>query len=118
MLEDTEDQMGRVFLEYGTPLMAVSSLRYLGRTLSSTDENWPAVERNFQRARGKWGRLTKILGREGADKRTAGRLYVTVMQAVLLFGSEKWVLTPGLENSLEEFHHWEVRRMTGMGPKH
>ena len=31
--------------------------------------------------------------RKGADKRTAGRFYMSVVQAMLLFGSEMWVLT-------------------------
>ena len=49
--------------------------------------------------------MTKILVMEGADKRTAGRFYVAVVQAVLLFGSETWVLTPQLEKALAGFHH-------------
>ena len=55
--------MGRVFSAYGTPLAAVSSFRYLRRTLSSTDRDWPAVEQNIRRARGKWWQMEKILGR-------------------------------------------------------
>ena len=51
-------------------------------------------KQNLRRARGKWGQLTNILGREGADRRTLGRFYVAVVQTVLLFGSETWVLTP------------------------
>ena len=51
------------------------------------------------------------------DKITVGRLYVAVVQVVLLFGSKTWVLTPRLEKALEGFHHWEARRMAGMGPK-
>ena len=64
------------------------------------------------------GRLENILGREGEDKRTAGRFYEAVVQAVLLFGSETWVLTPQLEKSLEGFHRRAAQRMAGMGPKH
>ena len=45
---------------------------------------------------GKWVRLAKILVREGADKRTMGRFYVAVVQAVILFGYKTWVLTPRL----------------------
>ena len=37
---------------------------------------------------GKWGLLVKTLVREVADKRMAGRFYVVLVQAVLLFGSE------------------------------
>ena len=72
VVEEMEEQIGRIFLAYGTPLMAVSSFRYLGRTLSSTNNYWSTEEQNLRRAQGKWGRLTKILGREGADKKTSG----------------------------------------------
>ena len=32
--------MGRVFLAYGAPLPEVPSLKYLGRTLSSSEDDW------------------------------------------------------------------------------
>ena len=86
--------MGRVFSAYGTLLTLVSSFRHLGLTLSSTNDNWPVVERNIYRARGKWERLVKMLGREGSDNIIVGRFYVAVVQEVLLFGDETWVLNP------------------------
>ena len=43
---------------------------------------------------------------------------MAVVQAVFLFGSEMWVLTPQLDKSLKGFHLLSVRRMVGMGPKH
>ena len=43
--------------------------------------------------------------------------YVEVVQAVIIFESETWVLTPRLEKALEGFHHRVVRRMAGMVPK-
>ena len=46
-----------------------------------------------------------------------GILYVAVVQEMLLFGSETWVLNPRLEKACEGFHHRAVRRMVGMGPK-
>ena len=61
--------------------------------------------------------MTNILGQEGAYKRTVGRFYVAVVQAVLLFGSETWVLIPRLEKYLERFHHWAARRMEDMVTK-
>ena len=109
--------MGRFFSEYGTPLMAVPLLEYLVRAFSLSDEYFPEVEKNLRRAQVKWRRIVKLLGREGEDRITAGRSYVVVMQAVLLFGSEMWVMTPRLENSFEGFHHRVVRQMAGMGPK-
>ena len=46
-----------------------------------------------------------------------GKLCVTVVQAVLFFGYETWVVTPRLDKALAGFHHRVVRRMAGMGPK-
>ena len=54
-----------------------------------TNNNWPAVEQNRWTERGKWGWLAKILVREGADKITIGRLYVAVLQVVLLLGTKR-----------------------------
>ena len=48
------------------------------------------------------------------DKRTARGLYVAVVQSVLIFGSETWVLTPGCRNPSRGFTTkrrggWQVR---------
>ena len=51
VVEEMEEQMRRVFLAYGTPLTAVYLFWYLGRTLSPTDDDWPAVKQNLRRAR-------------------------------------------------------------------
>ena len=42
---------------------------------------------------------------------------MAVLQAVLLFGSKKWILTPRLEKALAGFHHRAAWQMAGMGPK-
>ena len=40
-----------------------------------------------------------------------------VVQEVLLFGKEAWVMNPQLYKALEGFQHLAVRQMAGMGPK-
>ena len=114
---ETEEHMGRVLSAYGTPLIVLPSFKYVGRILSSSDKYWPEVEHNLWGAWGRWGQMVNIWGIEREDKRTVGRFYVAVVQEVLLFGSEKWVVTPPLEKSLAGFHHQAVRRMEGTGPK-
>jgi hypothetical protein len=52
-----------------------------------------------------WGRLGRILSKERADPKSMTSIYRTVIQAVLLYGSESWVLTQRMELSLESFHH-------------
>ena len=81
------------------------------------DDNWPAVAENLVKARKIWGRLTKILSREGAEKRVLGNFFRAVVQQVLLFGAETWVLTPRIERALESFMHRATRRITGRPPR-
>ena len=59
----------RDFEAYGKPIEAVPSFKYLGRIMMAGEDDWPAVAGNLVMARKSWGRLTRILGREGADKR-------------------------------------------------
>ena len=65
-----------------------------------------------------WRRMVKILGREDADKSTEGKFYVAVVQAVLWFGLETWVVIPHLDKALAGFHHRSVWKMSVMGTKH
>ena len=60
-----EEQMGRVLLAYGTLFMEVPSFKYLGGTISSSDQNWPAMEQNLGWEQVKWGVMVKIWGYGG-----------------------------------------------------
>ena len=93
----------RAFKAYGRRLNSVKEFRYLGRVLTATDDDWPAVARNLQKERATWGRLARILGREGADPKVSRNFYIAVTQQVLLFGAETWVLTVKMEAALNAF---------------
>ena len=41
--------MERAFYTYGKRMEAVSEFRYLGRILTATDDDWPAVAGNIRR---------------------------------------------------------------------
>ena len=45
---------------------------------------------------GKVGRTGEVLGTLGEDRRMVGRFCVAVVQEVILFGAETWVMTPQL----------------------
>ena len=107
----------RAFEAYGKPLETVLIFKYLGRVMTAGDENWPAVASNLVRARKSWGRLSWILIWEGAYKRVSGNFFKAVVQAVLLFGAETWVLSPRIERVLEIFLHGAARRITGRQPR-
>ena len=71
---------------------AVSEFFYLGQLLTATGYDWPVVAGNIRKARVSWGRLVRVLGREGADPKVSRIFYTAVTQQVLLFGAELWVL--------------------------
>ena len=85
--------------------------------MTAGDNNWPAVVGNLSKARKSWGRLSRILRWEGADARVSGNVFKAVVQAVLLFGAETWVLTLRTERAMESFQHRAARQITGRQPQ-
>ena len=60
---EMQENSEREFHAYGKPMEAVSEFSYLGRLLTATDDDWPAVAGNIRKARVSWGRLARVLGR-------------------------------------------------------
>jgi hypothetical protein len=105
-----------VFTVRGIPLDASRAFLYLGRKLSSSDDDWLNVIKNLAKARQRWARISSVLTREGATPQVSAMFYKAANQTVLLFGSETWVLTPRMLSKLEGFHQQIARRLTGRAP--
>jgi hypothetical protein len=61
-------------------------------------------QQNLRKARMKWGRISRILSMDGADPKAMASLYkAIVVQSVLLYGSESWVLVLLMEKKITEF---------------
>ena len=91
----------------------MTAFKCLGRVLTVGDDDWLAVVGNLGKAIKSWGRLSRMLSREGADLQVSGNFYKAVSQAVFLFGAETWVLTPRMERALDSFQHRVARWITG-----
>jgi hypothetical protein len=87
------------------PVETVSDFKYLGRVLDSSDSDDKAVDFNLKNARARWGRMARLLTNDGIRGRTLARFYITIVQAVLLYGSETWVLSQRSRRRLDTFHH-------------
>jgi hypothetical protein len=94
-----------VFPVNGNSLNQVEEFKYLGQILERNDNYWPAISRNLKRARIAWGRIGKIQTKERADVKSMASIYKAIIQAVLLYGAESWVVTTGMQQKLESFHH-------------
>jgi len=50
-----------VFTVNGEALQAVSVFKYLGRPLSNSDADWPAVYYNLKKTRKRWAGVSRVL---------------------------------------------------------
>ena len=89
---ELRDSTERPFEAYVKPIETVTNFKYLGRVMTAGDDDWPSVAGNLVKARTSWGRIAWILIREGAKKSVSGNFFREVVQQVLLFGAETWVL--------------------------
>ena len=85
--------------------------------MTEGDDDWLAVVGNLGEVRKSWGRLSRILSREGADPNLSGIFYKAVAQSVFLFRAETWVLTLRMERALDSFQNMFARRVTGKQPR-
>ena len=90
-----------------------ASFKNLGRILHKMYKKWLEFLRKIWRARQVWGRLGKLLSRYGVDPIILEKYYRAVVQAVLLFGSETWVLTAEIMQNIEGVHVVFLCQITG-----
>ena len=86
---ETREKSERVLHADRKPMEAVSEFRYLGRLLTATDDDWPAVAGNIRKARVIWGRLARVLGREGEDPKVSRSFYTAVTIPAWASGSKR-----------------------------
>jgi hypothetical protein len=104
------------FTAYGDKLERVEVFKYLGRLLAYDDNNTQAMQGNLKKGRKSCGQVSCILRAENASPKVCGVFYKAIVQAVLLFGSETWNLSPLSLKSLEGFQIRAARCMAGKMP--
>ena len=115
--EEERAVTSRAFSAYGRPLDMVTSFKYLGWVISAVDNYWTAVVGNLSKARVVWRRLTRILIRKGAAPQVSGFLFKAMVQSVILFSAETWVVTPCMERFLGGFQYQVVQQLTRRIPR-
>jgi hypothetical protein len=84
----------QLFTAYGGKLERVEVFKYLGRLVAYDDNDTQAMRGNLKKVRKSLGRVSCILRAENASPKVCGVFYIAIVQAVLLFGSETWKLSP------------------------
>ena len=102
-----------VFTAYNVKLERVEVFKYLGRLATMDASDTRAVRANIKKARKCWKMISWLLRSDNMKPRVCGMFYLAVVHAVLLFGSETWVLTLSTMQALAGFHvrstYWMTR---------
>jgi hypothetical protein len=112
-VQANKEAKSTIFLVNGEPIETVAQFKYLGRVLAEDDDDWPAIHDNITKARARWGQVAQVLTRQGTVATTMAHFYRVVVQAVLLYGSETWVITDRMWTALDSFHNRCARYISG-----
>ncbi len=77
----------------GEVLQRVEVFKYLGRLLAQDDDNIQAIRAQLQKARATWAWVGQVLRNKNVSPHIATTFYKAVVQAILLYDSETWVLS-------------------------
>ena len=77
----------RALHAYIRPLNLVTLFKYLGLTLTTSDDDCPAVAGNLSKARKSWERLLRILGPDLCNPWVSGMFFKEFVQTIILFVS-------------------------------
>ena len=98
-------------------LEMVTSFKYLGRVILAADDELSEVVQNIVKAQMVWRRMSRILRREVERPRVSVFFFKSIVQSVLLFGAETWVVTPHMGWDLGGFQDQVTRRIMGRLPQ-
>ena len=85
----------------------------MGRIYTNNDDDTWYILDNLDRAQKRWNSIAKILKRESADAVCMAKIYPAVVQAVLLYEADSWVVSDRNMKRLRSFHRRALRYMTG-----
>ena len=112
--QDLQAEADKVeFFINGKKIERVHRFKYLGRWLCDNDDDTGCIMENIKKARQRWNNIANILKREGANAECMGKFYLVIVQSVLLYGADSWVITARNMGKLQSFHNRVLRHITG-----
>ncbi len=99
------------FTIHGDVFERVEVYKYLRQMMAQDDNDTQAVRAQLWKARTAWAWVGKVLWSENTSPIVAAKFYLAVVQAILLYGSKTWVISPHAMACLEGFHIRAAWRM-------
>jgi hypothetical protein len=102
------------FTVCGNVLEQVEVYKYLGRMMAQDDDDTQALRAQLRKAGATWAWVGQVLRNENTSPFVAAQFYQAIVQAILLYGSETWVISRTAMVRLEGFHIQAAYRMAKM----
>ncbi len=99
------------FLVRSNVLEEMEVYKYLERLLVQDDDDIQAIRNQMRKARATWALVGQVLRSKNASPFVAIKFYQAMIQAILLYGSESWVITWTPMARLEGLHIHAAYRM-------
>jgi hypothetical protein len=99
------------FLVRGDMLEQVEVHKYLGCLLVQDNDDTQAICTQMRKARATWARVGQVLWSKNASPFVAAKIYQVIIQAILLYGSELWVISWTAMAQLKGLHIRAAYRM-------
>ena len=90
----------------------VDVFKYLRRLLDGLGDDLSEVLRNIRKARQVWERLRNLIRREGSESAVLEKIYHSVVQVVLFFGADTWVILAPTSQRLDGVHLGFLQQVT------
>ena len=103
--------------EYVIALSLVASFKYLGKILSVSEDDFPAVVHNILSGASEVGVAVQGVEQVGCVCPDLGGGCMAVVQVVLLCGSETWMMTLHIGRVMRGFHQRVALRLMGQQPR-
>jgi hypothetical protein len=113
----SQHALKRTFIVNREELEMVEICKYLGWLISHDDADNQAMWSNLRKARGCWAQVSRVLRSKNVTPKTCRMFYKATAQAVLLYRSETWSLSPSSMKCLEGFHIRAAWQMSGKRPE-
>ena len=95
-------------------LEQVKEFKYLGQTITADAKTETEIRIRTCIAKGRYQELNKILSNKKISQKLKLRLINCFIMSVFTYGSETWTINKDIENKINAFEMWILRRVANV----
>ena len=109
-----ESRVNNFCIAWGKGLRRICSVPYLGSDIDSDSYSCPEIHRRLGIAGSIIAQLDNVWRQQKLSLSTKLRIYTSLVQSVVLYGSETWTMRKVVSDRIQSFHMQALRRILGI----